>query len=146
MNLSEFLLARIAEDEAATFELVPYRCEPGCCAPAGWVGHRCLICGTEEFGGTVEAITDIAREHDEQIHRRTRVLAECESKRQIAKDGFSQCGGYGEGDHPHYPDPGWSFCDGCAAAASSDSERAWVLRLLALPYADHEQFQEEWRV
>lgn len=51
MRLDEFLLARIAEDEAPTWELVPYSCEPGCCAPAGWVGHRCLICGTEEFGG-----------------------------------------------------------------------------------------------
>src|SRR3954453_16025846 len=72
-TLSDFLLARVAEDEAPTFELVPYKCDPGCCAPAGWVGHRCLICGTPaEYGGAVAAITDIAREHEERVHRRSR--------------------------------------------------------------------------
>lgn len=27
---------------------------------------------------------------------------------------------------PHYPDEGWSFCDGCTAAESADMEAAYV--------------------
>jgi hypothetical protein len=118
MTLSEFLLARIAEDEVSTWELIPYRCEPDCCAPAGWVGHRCLICRTEEFGGMVQAISDIASDHDERIHRRSRVLAECEAKRRIVAEAGS-----------------W-FPRGNGQA---------VLRLLALSYANHPDYREEWK-
>lgn len=128
MNLTEFLLARIAEDEAPTWELVPYRCKPGCCAPAGWVGHRCLICGTEEFGGTVDAITETATEHDERIHHRSRVLAECDAKRRIVglhTDQHDDAGDPLSYDYPYV---------GCT-----------TLRLLALPYANHGAYRQEWR-
>ena len=123
MTLTEFLMARIAEDESETFKLPPYRCEPGCCAPAGWAGHQCLICGTEEYGGTVEAMTQIAREHEESIHRRSRVLADCEAKRRILRDPLVH-----------------SFLD--QARLSVAGER--LLRALALPYADHVDYQREW--
>lgn len=76
-----------------------------------------------------------------------RVLAECEAKRQIVGTSpWSQCGGHGEGEHPHYPDEGWAFCDGCAAAASADSERSWMLRQLALPYVNHPDYNPDWAV
>lgn len=62
--------------EAPTYRLVPYRCEPGCCAPAGWVGRECFICDDGViYGGTVEAITQSAEEHAEQIHQRSKWLA-----------------------------------------------------------------------
>ena len=125
MTLTDFLLARIAEDEAPTWKLIPYACPPGCCAPEGWVGHRCLICDEESYGGTVEAITEIAEEHAEKVHRRARVLAECEAKRAVV------------GLHPEML--GW--CQGCA----HESYPCRTLLALALPYADHPDYREEWR-
>lgn len=83
-DLTAFVLRGIEGDEAPTYELVPYACEPGCCAPAGWVGSRCLICDDGvSYGGTVQAMTESAKEHAERIHRRSRTLAECRAKRAI---------------------------------------------------------------
>lgn len=149
MTLTEFLLARVAEDEAPTFEIVPYDCEPGCCAPSGYVGHRCLICdGAASYGGTVEAITEIAEEHAEQIHRRSRVLAECAAKREIV-----------ETCRPRY----LIFYRESEFLLSSafnqehmkveaGSDAIWpfvgaevILQSLALPYADHPNYREEWK-
>ena len=57
-----------------------------------------------------------------------RLLAECEAKRRIVEE-----------------------CDAANRLLAltgnpTDSFRDWLLRDLALPYADHEQFQESWRV
>ena len=125
MTLTEFLLARIAEDEELAWNLIPYDCPPNCCAPEGWVGHACFICGTREFGGTREAIEEIAREHDEKIHHRSRVLAECEAKRRIVER--------------------------CTPLANLQVRRQTrtlahdVLLDLALPYADHPDYRQEWK-
>ena len=138
-TLTEFLRARIAEDEAPTFELVPYRCLPGHCAPAGWVGHHCLICddGTI-YGGTVKAITESAREHEERFHRRARVLAECESKRRIVAL------------HRLWrvPESNDDWLGGCKVCTDGGPvAQGWpcdTLRALVLPYATHPDFREEW--
>ena len=138
MTLTEFLTARIEEDEAAArsamaWRIVPYSCPPDCCAPAGWVGHECLICDAgPTFGGTVDAITEIAKEHDEQIHQRARVLREAEAKRAIVQQAAvatawdeaveNEWGGTGK------PDPG-----------------DVILRALAAVYADHADYRDEWR-
>lgn len=134
MSLTESLLAWIAEDEAETFQLVPYDCEPNCCAPAGWVGHRCLICGTTEFGGTVSAITEVAREHAEKIHRRPRVLAECEAKRQAIRAAWQ--------DHLHIE--GEWMCRS-TETLEADNDQPMVVRYLAQPYANRPDFQEDWK-
>ncbi len=126
MTPTEFLLARIAEDEAQTWQLTPYDCPPGCCAPAGWVGHSCTICdeGTS-YGGTVAAITEIAIEHAERVHRRTRVLAECEAKRRIVEIHKS-----------------WQ-----AYRAHFDTEppTSPMIAALVSVYADHADYRAEWR-
>jgi len=85
MDLSEFLLARIAEDERnASLE----------------IGRRDVVL----VGAFAPA----------------RVLAECDAKRRIVEmGGHLRNGGLVEG--------------------------RILLGYLALPYADHEQFQEEWR-
>ncbi len=129
MNIIEFLLSRIADAEAPTWKLLPYSCPPGCCAPAGYVGHACLICGTEEFGGTVALITEIAEKHDEEIHQRSRVLADCAAKRRI----IGLCA-YQLDERwvvPQYPvDPGfWG---------------AEILLALSQPYRGHAEYDLWW--
>lgn len=150
MTLVEFLEARLADDEQPTWELVPYECEPGCCAPAGYVGHRCLICRDTSFGGTVEAITAIAEEHDESIHRRARVLAECAAKRKVIDlhrmalgDGTEfKRGGFWE----QVQVVGCVNCTVCSITGDVCIIEGPCETLLALaaPYASHEQFDPAW--
>ena len=119
MTLTEFLLARIAEDEAAAQN---------------------------------------ARNHSQMAHdyerdnygflwvKTTRVLAECETKRLIV------------GQHPTSTewDEGINSCMTCqwdidCDAPKHDHQRGFgrfpcpTLRILALPYADHPDHQEDWR-
>ncbi len=54
-----------------------------------------------------------------------RVLVECETKRRIVEQG-------------------WWFCDVPGCSGSVDAREA-VLRLLALPHADHPDYDEAWR-
>lgn len=92
MTLTEFLLARIAEDEAqANRSKADLAMNPNLRIPAEWVS----------------GVAD-------------RVLAECEAKRRIVE----HC----------EPDP---------LTKSPGDE--YVLRLLALPYADRPGYREEWR-
>lgn len=85
LTITAFILDRVSDLEAPTFELLPYTCEPGCCAPAGWVGHHCLTCGTKEFGGHPESMRESAEEHAEKIHARSRILATCKAHRAIVE-------------------------------------------------------------
>ena len=122
MTITEFLLARIGEDEAR--------------AQVMWdekVRRRAV-------GQTVSPNWPTP----------DRTLAECEAKRRIVERGRSQCSGYEDQDEfdddHHYPDPEWAFCDGCAAAESADADWQWTLRVLASIWAAHPDFQPEWRV
>jgi len=136
VTLTDFLLARIAEDEAPTYELVPYGCPQGCCAPAGWVGSRCLICGTgPEYGGTAEAITATCQEHEERVHRRSRVLAECAAKRAIVDSRAT----FERGRSAEREIGMKLTMGGCVAGIDV------ALKFLALPYADHPDYDEAWR-
>jgi len=117
MTLTEFLLARLAEDEAVareSYEAVP---------PAFGAYGRLMLDAIDYL------IVDPAR-----------VLAECETKRRIV----AWCSerdrvyiGTLATDIPREKD----FVPG-ALVHQTD---AIMLRFLALPYADHEHFQEEWR-
>lgn len=89
MNLADFLLARIAEDEAMARADLALRFVPS-------LEPRIMGTGGEP--------TD-----------RARVLAECEAKRRIVEWDEVQLE-----EHP-------------------------VLRFLALPYADHPDYREEWK-
>ena len=118
MTITEFLLARIAEDEDAArgsgiLGWVTYRDRNGVIqytTPASLAGDGTWIVDgreirTERF--TVQVV------HDE-----ARILAECQAKRRIASMAAEQL------DEP------------------SGTE---LLQLLALPYVDHDDYQEEWR-
>lgn len=102
-GLTEFLLARIAEDEAVAHKAtVPTVFEP----LLRWM----LLAGDDSnMPGAVLA-------------EPSRVLAECEAKRRIVSRIATA--------DPH-PDARYML--------------DLVLRLLALPYADHPGYREEWR-
>jgi hypothetical protein len=112
MELHEFLLARIAEDEAVARRLPESRWYVG--------DDGCLEQPIDE-GPDGE---DILPNHHNSWHLAldpARVLAECESKRRIVE---------------------WQDYEGRA------DPRFWrdsVLRLLALPYASHPYYRDEWR-
>lgn len=120
MTLTEFLLARIAEDEAvARDEFVRDRWDEG---PVYFWQYS---------------------EEDAAIATSTaRVLAECEAKRCIA--------------HLHGPKPGASDeCKSCAqgwedltygdAGFTPEPYPCLTAKNLALPYADHPDYRDEWR-
>ena len=114
MTLAEFLLARIAEDEAVAKSV--HEVEPKSAAAV----FTSLAAPT----GTVEMSP-------------ARVLAECEAKRRIVEL-HSNAGA----------DWNLAYCATCEDRFRHDAA-AWpcpTLRALALPFADHPDFQEDWRV
>lgn len=100
MTLSEFLLARIAEDEEAQ------RSE------SGW--GRCDAPESYHWGPA-------------------RVLAECEAKRRIVEDAIHQR----------------QWIDSDPGAGDGGKGRLYcyddVVAILALPYADHPDYDESWK-
>lgn len=69
----------------------------------------------------------------------TRLLAECEAKRRIV-DLHRPSTDHGENFNP--------YCVGCWEEGGEDGAPSFpcrTARYLALPYADHEDFREEWR-
>ena len=141
MTLTDFLLARIAEDEAVArgsgvVAWLTYR------HPDGSMDH------TEVAAAAVEvpdAWVSAGREAEgfasaKVIYDERRVLAECESKRAIVAL------------HAAYPTPQemtYGTIIACSTCGSvDDSPVEWpcdTLRLLAQPYADHPDFDPAWR-
>ena len=137
LTLTDFLLARIAEDEA----------DAKAASPGGWQypGIESVAGGTlyDESRRIVDVVYEQPKDHDGTIvrhllvpeadangrhiarHDPARVLAECEAKRAVV------------GLHPEML--GW--CQGCA----HESYPCRTLLALALPYADHPDYREEWR-
>jgi len=159
-DLADFLLARIAEDEAAARVATPgpwrWDNDEFDDAPQGTCKHRTewadhgpnleTVSGVERRGsgpynghetwhepdavvisasGYDASSLNIKRADAEHIarHDPARVLAECSAKRRIVELGV---------------------CTACATEAQPCDHRADTLRLLALPYADHEDYREEW--
>lgn len=117
-DLVEFLLARVAEDEViARHEWDELQARA---LGAGGLVSRLSL-------GEVNGVPVTCIDH-------TRVLAECESKRRIVEEHSDQPG------CPHE-------CQGWLDSGRRDVaiwESCPTLRLLALPYADHPDYREEW--
>lgn len=112
-ELTEFLLARVAEDEMA----VRTRDKS---APIHYVG--CVY-----YNNDIGEFCPCDCDEDGEATRRQ--LAECEAKRRIVEE------------HPQFVSEGMSYCETCERSTSPCN----TLRLLALPYADHPDYREEWR-
>ena len=119
-NLTEFLLARIAEDEAAAH-------------------HARGLLGMDAQWHTAEHLRErgltIADARHVERWSSARVLAECEAKRRIVElhDCVHEC----IGDGNLTADP--NLQDGAYGGPCD------TLLLLALPYADHPDYRDEWR-
>lgn len=120
-TLADFLLARIAEDEAAATAALASRTRPRSTPPGRWIQSTpgaCVLDGGPNSvarSATAGVIAHIAR------HDPARVLAECEAKRRIV---------------------------GQVERNVRDVTGGWldrILHLLALPYADHPDYRDEWR-
>lgn len=117
MTLTEFLLARLADDER-------------------------VARGLDDRDDTVESGLEV---HDEPglgaelVISKTRLLAECEAKRRLVElhsgdaewCGYSHGGMGTHGDMGYGPEPLPVDCD--------------TIKVLALPYADHPDYDTAWR-
>lgn len=133
MTLTEFLLARIAEDEAWAKALMGERWFQGSSSRRDMPKRGLYLRGGETHLVDLwdaNASAHIAR------HDPARVLAECEAKRRIV--------------HQHGAGEGHECPDGFMDSAETDPHTGWendcqTLKFLALPYADHPDYREEWK-
>lgn len=140
-DLIEFLCARLDEDEqiarAALCDDPRYLTDDEATADNGvWQTSthphdECVVRGAgiviyDEGGHTAEQARHIARNDP------ARVLAEVDAKRRILDAAEGSFDAYDEDPY-----------DETRTADSSTFE--WILRVLALPYADHPDYREEWR-
>lgn len=130
VTLTEFLLARIEEDELKALSIF---------APAiqanQWIrGLFMHTDGTVEFTDHEGTYTLTPEEWDETARRYAdpRLLAECEVKRRIVE----LCAPLVTPDRL-----AWAATDRDPSPHLADD----ALRLLALPYAEHPDYREEWR-
>jgi hypothetical protein len=133
MDLTEFLLALIAEDEAAA--VAASADDDNTAETLGedgrWTASYRYVEGRnmtiyDEGGHSEEQAQHIARWDP------ARVLAECEAKRRIVEL---------HSDHLHRQGD-CETCDGGGRYLVGDCP---TIRALALPYADHPDYQEGWR-
>jgi hypothetical protein len=115
-SLVEFLLARIAEDERVTRDEVARR--------EKW--QRGLVAGFAR--GSVPALASLEWDDPGCPGDPARVLAECDAKRRIVRAAGQWAGAASEDYH-----------DGLNAGLNA------ALRLLAVPYADHPDYDPAWR-
>ena len=118
-DLATFLLARIAEDEAvarAASEFGNSSWQPG-------EAHRWKLNDQDDLPMTEAESAHIAR------HDPARVLAECAAKRALVERDARQV----------------SYVFAGPGEPPTREEGTDTLRLLALPYADHPDYQEDWK-
>lgn len=160
MTLIEFLLARLAEDESVAQAATPGPWEWECAQTAGdeWghQGHRPgdLVSQTarviSSWGYDADRVvvdngadaTHIARWDS------ARVLAEVEAKRRIVAnhEPYPKVNGCCL-EHSGFEPFEYMDCNVCCEASQYADSGGYclTLRAVALPYADHADYQKEWR-
>ena len=137
-GLTEFLLARIAEDETAASVVK----EGGADEWSIDVMHR-----SPDLHPLVTYETDDDRTQLAQLFDPTRVLADCDAQRLIVAIHSAPAP---IGDPVYSPD--WSSADWCIGCGYKSNEEhvtehiddCPILRALALPFANHADFRNEW--
>lgn len=156
MTLTEFLLARIAEDEAAARAVIPLGrpLEGGAAARWAVVGRT-----VGDASGYVVAYSVEGESPRRHIARwdPARVLAECEAKRRIVElheswptlvetpietETTNDISGYVLRASKQIA---WLTTREYVARFGIDPPTAPILALLALPYADHPDYLPEWK-
>jgi hypothetical protein len=134
-TLAEFLLARIADDEA----------EARAATPGPWETRLYWFTSSGQSWASVPDVIheEIAAEDGIHIARwdPARVLAECDAKRRIVDE-------HRPSKLP-WPSSMEAGCRTCGTAQGWDDRarqaNCITLRALALPYADHEEYRPEWK-
>ena len=156
-GLAEFILARIAEDEAVAKAADVKQCDPEWfCSPVRAARAGTVTVRSKRDKRPMARVESVTADEPDDItdgtavaehiarHDPARVLAECEAKRRIVELHW----GRRTWVEAESPVPGAYVCDFCSA---DDAPPDWTLypcdhlRLLALPYADHDSYQESWR-
>ena len=124
MTIIEFLLARIAEEEASAREAMG----SGSGQWASW-NRSWDTSPTRDLAADGARIAALPVSIDEHVcrHDPTRILAECEAKRRI----IDECTG------------GLKYDVSCGEGHWGNFEN--ILDILGLPYADHPDYRKEWR-
>lgn len=125
LTVTDFLLARIAEDEAAARRSM---------SPAPWIVDGTSVVMRQ--GSTDTTIVNDWQASDgdlAHIARQSpaRVLAECEAKRRIV----GECGDVIDMERTSEEDPRYAWTAGLARR---------TLWSLAFPYSDHPDFDDQW--
>jgi hypothetical protein len=154
-DLTEFLLARIAEDQAVAERAFEYGSREWHLGEFGeevlWWPPEPHVAETERRHGMRvvsdqwrgETIGSDGKSKAPHIVRwdPARVLAECEAKRQIVEEHLPT--------KPPWPSRMERGCLVCGTAQSWDSQASEAncktLRSLAMPYADHPDYNPDWR-
>lgn len=139
-QLAEFLLARLGEDEAVAREAADSESFEGGNASwcPGWLGTgirhlvrnvdvECYEPGHEDDPALCGRPARYAGTHIAR-HDPARVLVECEAGRRIVEQLW---------DYVAAPDP--------TSSDPSGTQALWIVKQLALPYAGHESYREEWK-
>lgn len=153
MTLTEFLHARIAEDEAVARDAGPARWEMGYIragTPGRWLGieaHIVFDATIEDAIATSSGVAPVGAEIARAFSSRTidhigrhdpaRVLAECEAKRRIVELADEATGLDAQVDGEFRVEP--------RNEAVEPYVGDLILRALALPYANHRDHKPEWK-
>ena len=137
-GLTEFLMARIAEDESAARLVTDIDANE-------WSID--VMAPSPDLHPLVTYVTDKYRTQLAQLHDPTRVLADCDAKRLVMAIHSAYIA---RGDPVYSPD--WSSGDWCVGCSYNNNgehvtehiDDCPVLRALALPFATHPEFREEW--
>jgi hypothetical protein len=128
-DLIAFLRARLAEDEA-TARAVAWD-GSGNSLSWGLAASATVEVGNDEFNTDDRTVANHIVNHDP-----ARVLREVEAKRRILTDVVSEMDSMTDQIHLEW---------GAGPLDPTTRESLILLRLLALPYADHPDFRDEWR-
>jgi hypothetical protein len=133
-TLVGFLRARLAEDEqvARAADSGPWRVDDPAYPTAIYNRDGHPIISGSQWGGEASIFDDPAAPAHIARHDPARVLAEVEAKRRIVHI------------HSEY-DHGCPEHDGCDGFTFLSAGPCFTLRLLALPWAGHPDYREEWR-
>jgi hypothetical protein len=138
ITLSEFLMARVAEDEAAANAVKDI-------GPKSWSVN--VVPEPLGFDVSIPVTTDKARTTLAHHFDSARILAGCDATRLIMA---IHCAYVPLGDPTYSPD--WLSTDWCVGCRYNSYEEIItehiddcpVLRALALPFASHPDFRDEW--
>lgn len=155
LTLPDFILARVAVDEASV-EVPEWYCTDSARGEAwGTRGDTCPLCDGYMFEGTESATEDAWVHHLDDVHDRRRVLAQCAAYRRLVDlhkvNSEPTVWGSGAGPDSGKPTGGTTYwCWTCDydrdyGYTGGPREGCETLRALALVWADHPDYRQEWR-